>query len=229
MKLWSTIDLERLPHILKNGFDNPYSDEVLFWNDVQVGADNALAFDGELAFIEAEIPDDQFEGYFAPCLGLLSDSKSDLESEIKYAKEGRLSASDIAQMRKDIETMEKIDTARDSMDFFGYACLMEVIPPSMLKLLNLEQTMEAVHSGDAEAIAHALETAEATDFKSLGSAFWVWLIMLVNEIFGPGHGAQEGDVVQESQEEEEQRLERMRERAAKRPRKKRERKKVQKV
>jgi len=229
VKLWSTVDLERLPHILKNGFDNPYSDEVLFWNDAKVGADNALAFDGELAFIEAEIPDDQFEAYFAPCLGLLSDSRSDLESEIQYAKERRLPAADIAQMKKDVKVMEEIDTARGSMDFFGYACLVEVIPPSMLKLLSLEQTMEAVHSGDAEAIAHAVETAEATAFKSLGAAFWVWLIMLMSQIFGPGYGIQEGDVADESQEQEEERLERMRERASKRPRKKRAKKKVQKA
>lgn len=229
MKLWSTIPLDRLPGILKNGFDNPYCDEILFWNDVAVGADNALAFDGELAFIEAEIPDDQFEAYFAVCLGLLSDSRSDLQSEIDYGREEGMSAKDIAEMEKDAQIMDKIDTAKDSMDYFGYACLVEVLPPTMLKLLSLEQTMEAVHSGDAAAIAHAVETAEATAFKSLNSAFWVWLIMLMSQIFGPGHGVQESDVIEESREQEEERLERMRERAAKRPRKKRAKKKAQKA
>lgn len=28
VKLWTTVSLDRLPHILKNGLDNPYAEEI---------------------------------------------------------------------------------------------------------------------------------------------------------------------------------------------------------
>jgi hypothetical protein len=203
VKLWTTIGLERLPEILKNGFDNPYSDEIHFWNDASIGADNALSFPGELAFIEAEIPDDQFEGFFAPCMGSMSDAMSDAESELEYVRERKGDASEeIAQLEKDLRTINSIDTARDSLDLFGYACLVEVIPTSMLKLLDLEAVMEAVHTGDAESVAHAVQSVEATAFKTLGAAFWVWLMMLMGQIFGPGYGVEQDEPEEDEESEE---------------------------
>ena len=222
MKLWTTVPLDRLPAVLKDGFDNPLSDEILFWNNIRVGAENALSFGDELAFIEAEIPDDQLEAYFSLCIGQIGDEITDTQSQIDYMNE---EGEDAGELERDLQVMTQIETAKESFDFFGYACLSETLPPSMLKLLDLEKTREAVESGNIENVASALETAEATPFKSLSAAFWVWLIFLIREIFGPGYGLPETG--EGSAEEEEERIERMRQTAAaqarKRPRKKKKR------
>jgi len=223
MKLWTTISLDRLPEILKNGFDNPHADELLFWNNAEVGAENALAFEGELAFIEAEIPDAQLEDYFEPCLGSWSDARSDAESELESLQEQGGPAEAIAQVERDLKTMDTLETAQDSLNFFGYACLSRRLPPETMKLLDPAKMLEAVHTGDAGALADAVESAEATPFKSLNAAFWVWLMFLLGEIFGPGYGIQQDEASEERKEAEEEEIQRMREKAAKRPRKKRKR------
>lgn len=221
MKLWTTVELERLPKILQQGFDNPFSDEILFWNDKEIGAEQAMSFEGELAFIEAEFPDDQLENYFTYCLGSTGDHLSDMEVDIERREEEGADPSEIAELRKAIKKGSEIESAKDSLDFFGYACLAEVLPPATLKLLNLEQTMEAMQTGDKEIIEHAIDTAEATPFKSLSASFWVWLIMVMSQIFGPGHGLPEPTEAQEAaREAQEGQLETMRRKASKRPRKK---------
>lgn len=217
MKLWTTLSLDRLPEVLKKGFTNPYSDELLFWNNPQVGAENALSFEGELAFIEAEIPDDQFESYFEPCLGISGDEITDLESQIEFLEEEGGNEGDVSRIKQDIKTIETMETAQDSLDFFGYVCLTKTLPPELLKLLDPAKMLEAVQSGDAGAVANAVEAAEATPFKSLSAAFWVWLIFLIREIFGPGYGLPE--LEESPAEKEEERIERMRQTAAKRARK----------
>lgn len=220
MKLWTTIGLERLPEILKNGFDNPYADELLFWNNPEIGAENALAFEGELAFIEAEIPDSQIEDYFEPCMGSWSDSISDAESQIESLQEEGGNEESIAQLQRDIKTMDEMKTAQESLNFFGFACLTQTLPPDMLKLLDPTKMLEAVHSGDADAVVEAVQTAEATGFKSLNAAFWVWLMFLLGEIFGPGYGIQQDDTAEEPKEGDAER-----QTSARRPRRKKKAKK----
>jgi hypothetical protein len=223
MKLWATVDLQKLPHILQNGLDNPTCDEIHFSNNVEVVANTALESEGELAFIETEIPDDELDNFFVRCLASHGDYQTDMESELSYAE----SKEQVAQITVAIKAMEEAESARELLDVFGYACLYQPIPPAMLKLLDPEKMVEAVHSGDTNAIANAVQNSEATAFKSLNAAFWVWLMFLLKEIFGPGYGLPEQEDV--CAEEEEGRLERMREAAAKRPRKKRAKKKVPKA
>lgn len=218
MKLWATVGLHKLPHILQNGLDNPSYDEIHFSNNVEVVASTAFESEGELAFIETEIPDDELDSFFVRCLASHGDHQTDMESELSYAE----SKEQVAQITATIKAMEEAESAKELLDVFGYACLYQPIPPAMLKLLDPAKMVEAVHSGDANAIAHAVQNSEATAFKSLNAAFWVWLMFLLKEIFGPGYGLPEQEDV--GAEEEEGRLERMRETAAKRPRKKRKKK-----
>jgi hypothetical protein len=223
MKLWATVDLQKLPHILQNGLDNPCCDEIHFSNSPGTMAGMALESSGELAFIETEIPDGELDIYFVRCLASHGDYQTDMESELNYIE----SEEHLAQVTATIKAMEEAESAKELLDVFGYACLYQSIPPAMLKLVDPEKMMEAVHSGDANAIAHAVENSEATAFKSLNAAFWVWLMFLLKEIFGPGYGLPEQEDV--GAEEEEGRLERMREAAAKRPRRKRAKKKAPKT
>jgi hypothetical protein len=221
VKLWTSIELTRLPAILKNGFDNPYAAEITFSNNPEIEAENALSMKDEMAFVEAEIPDGQLDEYFVPCLGLWGDDLTGMESYLESLMEQGAPEEEIEKVRSAIEKGAKAQTASEGFDTFGYACLGYTIPPEMLKLLDPEKTMEALHSGDQDAVVEAIETAEATPFKSLNAAFWVWLITIMSQIFGPGYGIQEPSEAQEAAEEaESEQLEKMREKASKRPRKK---------
>ena len=225
MKLWTTIEFSRLPGILKNGFDNPYAAEIVFSTSAEIEADNALSMPGELAFIEAEVPDEQVEDYFMPCLGMWGDDVSNMETDLEYLLEEGGPQEEIDRLRSFIEKGSHANSsgsAKEGFEVFGYACLGAVIPPEMLKLLDPEKMIEAVHTGDGEVIAEAIETSEATPFKSLNAAFWVWLMAILGQIFGPGYGIEPES--QELVEEEAEQIERMREAAAKRPRKKRKKK-----
>ena len=175
----------------------------------------------EMAFIEAEIPDGQLDEYFVPCLGLWGDDVSGMESSLEHMMEEGGPQEEIERMQKFIEQASKAQTASEGFEFFGYACLGYTIPPEMLKLLDPEKMMEALHSGDQNAVVEAMETAEATPFKSLNAAFWVWLITIMSQIFGPGYGLPEPSEEQEAAEEaRDEQLQKMREKASKRPRKK---------
>lgn len=220
MKLWTTVNLNRLPHVLQNGLDNPYSEEIQFSRDAARLADDVLSMPGELAFLETEIPDDQLDDFFVECVASHSDELSDAEAELEYAQEsGEAWRAD--HLRKMLQAAEGEATTMQMLDLFGYVCLGRVLPPSMLKLLDPATMLEAVHSGDVDAVAHAVENAEATAFKSLGANFWVWLMMLMSQIFGPGYGIPGGAEPGELSEEEAEDIERVRASVSKRPRKKR--------
>lgn len=224
MKLWTSVELERLPAILKNGFDNPYAAEITFSNNPEIEAENALSMPGEMAFIEAEIPDGQLDEYFVPCLGLWGDDVSGMETYLESLMEDGAPEEELEKVRKAIETGSKAQSASEGFDVFGYACLGYTIPPEMLKLLDPEKMMEALHSGDQNAVVEAMETAEATPFKSLNAAFWVWLITIMGQIFGPGYGIEPSEAQEAAEEEEAERISRMRKVAAKSPRRKRKKK-----
>lgn len=224
MKLWTSVEFTRLPAILKNGFDNPYAAEITFSNSPEIEAENALSMPGELAFIEAEIPDDQLDNYFMDCIGLWGDDLTNMEADLEYLMERGGSEKEIEGLRKLIERGGAVSTVIEGIEIFGYVCLGNVIPPEMLKLLDPEKMIEAVHTGDENAIAQAIETSEATPFKSLNAAFWVWLITIMSQIFGPGYGIEQSEAQEAREEEEAERISRMRRIASKKPRKKRKKK-----
>jgi hypothetical protein len=223
MKLWTTIEFEKLPGILKNGFDNPYAAEIVFSNNPEIEADHAMSMQGELAFIEADVPDDKLDFYFMDCIGMWGDDLSNMETDLDYLIEEGAHKKEIDHLRKLIKKGSEARTVTEGLDVFGYACLGNVIPPEMLKLLDPEKMIEAVHTGDENAIASAIETSEATPFKSLNAAFWVWLITIMSQIFGAGYGMQASETEEIVRGEAEQ-AEEIRKAAAKRPRKKRKRK-----
>lgn len=218
MKLWTTVDLGRLPGILQNGIDNPSYAEISVSPSPQLVAEHAFEGEDELAFLELDIPDDQLDEFLVTCMASHGDDQSNMEMELESAiEEGN--QEQVAQLQSWIQAMEAAETAKDYLEAFGYTCLYKTVPPSMLKLLDPGIMLEALRTGDAVLLASAVQNTEATAFKSLGAAFWVWLMMLMGQIMGPGYGrADEG-------EGEEERLEKMREKAAKRPRQKRTRKK----
>jgi hypothetical protein len=224
VKLWTSVEFTRLPAILKNGFDNPYAAEITFSNSPEIEAENALSMPGELAFIEAEIPDDQLDNYFMDCIGLWGDDLTNMEADLEYLMERGGSEKEIEGLRKLIERGGAVSTVIEGIEIFGYVCLGNVIPPEMLKLLDPEKMIEAVHTGDENAIAQAIETSEATPFKSLNAAFWVWLITIMSQIFGPGYGIEQSEAQEAREEEEAERISRMRRIASKKPRKKRKKK-----
>lgn len=220
MKLWTTLEFDRLPHVLKNGFDNPFSEEIIFWNVPEIGAENAMSFEGELAFIEAEIPDGQLDDYFTRCMASWGDDTVGMASNLEQMMEEGAPAKEISELEKLIARAEVVQTGSEGFEIFGYSCLGAVLPPEMLKILDPNTMLEAVHSGDVNAVARAVESAEATPFKSLNAAFWVWLITIMGQIFGPGYGVPGQEMQEEQEEARTEELERMREKAAKRPRKK---------
>jgi len=224
VKLWTSVEFTRLPAILKNGFDNPYAAEITFSNSPEIEAENALSMPGELAFIEAEIPDDQLDNYFMDCIGLWGDDLTNMEADLEYLMERGGSQKEIEGLQKLIERGGAVRTVIEGIEVFGYVCLGNVIPPEMLKLLDPEKMIEAVHTGDENAIAQAIETSEATPFKSLNAAFWVWLITIMSQIFGPGYGIEQSEAQEAREEEEAERISRMRRIASKKPRKKRKKK-----
>ena len=200
MKLWTTIELERLPATLETGFDNPYSDEIIFYSIPDIAADQALSFEGELAFIETEIPDERVDEFFAPCLGIYGDEMVNDEIYLQDL----ITAGDekgAALLREHLTAREGVDTGRAGLEVFGYACLAEIIPPSMLKLLDPVTMLEAVQTGDAGAVSNAINTSEATEFKSLGANFWVWLMLLLGQIMGPGYGIPQDTPPEELEDE----------------------------
>lgn len=210
MKLWTTVELRDLPEILQNGLDNPYAAEIHFSHSPEAMAEQAFESEGELAFLEAEIPEGELDMYFVRCLASHGDYQTDMESELNYTD----SEEHLAQLTATIKAMEEAESAKELLDVFGYACLYQPIPPAMLKLVDPEKMIEAVRSGDASAVSYALENSEATAFKSLNAAFWVWLMFLLKEIFGPGYGLPENVELEEKigkeQAEEAERLRKMR-------------------
>jgi hypothetical protein len=223
MKLWITVSLDNLPHILQNGLDDPYSNEIRLSPNAELVADEAFSLKEELAVLEVEIPDDQLDEFLTNCVASHGDDLTDVEGGLEDALE-RGDTATVARIQKMFQAVKSgTISAAQMLDYFGYACLGQPLPPSMLKLLDPGTMLEALHSGNAEVVAHAIETTEATPFKSLNSAFWVWLMLLIQEIFGPGYGppAREDVGAEEEDEAAERRLERMREAAAKKPRKKR--------
>jgi hypothetical protein len=147
-----------------------------------------------------------------------------MEADLEYLMERGGSEKEIEGLRKLIERGGAVSTVIEGIEIFGYVCLGNVIPPEMLKLLDPEKMIEAVHTGDENAIAQAIETSEATPFKSLNAAFWVWLITIMSQIFGPGYGIEQSEAQEAREEEEAERISRMRRIASKKPRKKRKKK-----
>lgn len=209
MKLWTTIELTRLPAILETGFDNPYSDEVIFYSIPDIAAEQAVSMEGELAFIETEIPDERVDEFFAPCLGSYGDEAVNQEIYLQdLLAEGDEKGA--AELREHLTAMEGVDTGRGGLEVFGYACLAEIIPPSMLKLLDPMTMLEAVQTGDTGVVSDAINNSEATAFKSLGANFWVWLMLLLGQIMGPGYGIPQGTPEEELEEEARKAIEKAR-------------------
>ena len=120
MKLWTSVEFTRLPAILKNGFDNPYAAEITFSNSPEIEAENALSMPGELAFIEAEIPDDQLDNYFMDCIGLWGDDLTNMEADLEYLMERGGSQKEIEGLQKLIERGGAVRTVIEGIEVFGY-------------------------------------------------------------------------------------------------------------
>lgn len=186
MKLWTTVDLRRLPVILQTGLDNPFSEEIIFRNDPELVAENALTFPEELAFIETEIPDDEIDEWFYYCIGSVGDDHTDAAAMLEWDIEaGRVTQEEVDERMEFIAALETIETGSANLELLGYACLYRVLPPEMLKLLDPTTMLEAKYTGDVDALAEAVETTEATGFTSLSPNFWVWLMLFMSQIFGP--------------------------------------------
>ncbi len=195
MKLWTVVNVGELPHIFQNGFDNPYAAEITFDSDPEIVAESAFAERDEGAmFLEIEIPDDELEVHFAVCTGITYDMASDEAGSISaYIEDGEITDPEeleVAYARLEALQPDNIEYAADSLNLFGFVCLGtgEVIPPSMIKLLDPETMMEAMWTGDIGVVAEAVETTEAVGLESLSPSFWVWLMFLFENMFAVARG-----------------------------------------
>jgi hypothetical protein len=196
MRLWTTVDIGELPAILQNGLSNPYLNEDTFTTHAEMAADSALSIEGELAFLEVEVPDDQIEDYFVYCMGLVGDEASDMRTSLESMVEEGDDQDEIRALSEMIEAAENIDSATANLEVLGYACLIGpdvFIPVEWIKVLDPAAMLEAVHSGDASVIAQAVKTTEAKPLSHLGASFWVWLLFFVQSVLA-GHPLAPSDI-----------------------------------
>ncbi len=221
MKLWTTIPFTELPEVLKSGLTG-VEEEIIFYDDASGVAEEVLEYEGELAFIETEIPDEDVDFWFTYCVMTTSDMATDAETELGYAIEAeQVDDEEIAARQAWIQKLHDMETGRQSFDALGFGCLLEPMPPQMLKLLNPEAMLEAQLTEDFDTIAEAVETTESEGFTTLSSGFWVWLMMFMAGLLGPDWGTR----AEEEAAEKKAKKRRARRRAVKKKTKGRPRKK----
>jgi hypothetical protein len=195
VKLWTVLDLTRIPYIFHDGLTNPYYEEIIFHKDPDILAEQVLdrrMEEGEdylPAFIQVDFPDDELDDWFTACLESsfleLDEGRDRLQEEWDY---GNLTTEQANKWSGDLDALDEALEKDDVWALFelsGFACLRMVVPPEMLTLLDPATMLEAVLTGDQTAILEAAQMAEAKDFQTLGSGFWVWMIMFMAGLFGP--------------------------------------------
>ena len=205
MKLWTALDLRRLPDIFEHGLIDHYHEGIEFSADANLVAEYAqeLAETEEaLAFLEIDFPDAELDEWLTICLVRASDEQCGLEDDLADQVD-HLEAvleddpgnpeipalqEDIAQRQEHVAQLDAMETGLQSLGLLGYACLYQVAPISMIKILDPVTMLEAVGTGNVSEIAHAVDTTEAVGLESLGGSFWVWLMFLFQNVFAVARG-----------------------------------------
>lgn len=200
MKLWTIVDLVRVPSIFSEGLTNPYYEEIIFHKTYEFIADSAMEAKAEEgphylpAFLQVDFPDDQLNEWFLPCMATNYDMLYDEQSSIEDRWEGgELTEEEYAEGLKQLELLSNALDSNDMATVFeihDFACLAMVVPPEMIKILDPATMLEAVLSENQVAIMEAAEMADARGLESMGGSFWVWLIMFMAGLFGPNWSEQ---------------------------------------
>lgn len=185
MKLWTTIDITRMPDVYQNGLTNPYSEEMIFSLEPEMVAESALSFEGELAFIEVDFPDDEIDEWFAYCIGSVGDDYSNMQMFFEERVEG-MSRAEIRIQEEFLEMVSNIQSALENLNLLGYACLAQEVPPEMIRVLDPLTMMEAVASDDKETIVKAVKKARSTPIQEFGATFWAFIASIITAIFAAG-------------------------------------------
>jgi hypothetical protein len=186
MKLWTTVDITRMPDVQRNGLTNPTYEEMIFALEPELIAQTALDFEGELAFIEVDFPDEEIDELFAYCIGSVGDDLTNMEMSFQYDLEAGLSRKEIRAREEFLEKVGEIQSATENLNLLGYACLAVEVPPEMIRVLDPLTMLEAVASDDKETIAQAVKEAPSTPIKEFGAAFWAFIAAILTAIFATG-------------------------------------------
>ncbi len=203
MRLWTSLPIERLPDFFQNGLIDRYHEGIEFHLEADLVAEYAMEFVEELAFLEVEFPDSQIDDWLTICIEAASAEATNREAFLQEQVDQleALLEEDptspqipefqevIAQDQEILTQIEDMTTGSQSLELLGSACIYQVVPISMIKLLDPETMLEAVWTGDVGIIADAVETTEATGLESLGGPFWVWLMYLFQNMFAVARGA----------------------------------------
>lgn len=208
MKLWTSQDLTRLPNIIQFGLIDEYHEGLQFHVDPDGVAEYALALQEDdpdepaMAFLEMEVPDDQLDEWFSVCMeahsaehtnaeGEMGDTRADLEAMLEEDP----NSSDLPGIRDRAVQAEEwfvlvdsVETGAQSIEILGTACINQPIPVTMLRLLNPETMMEVTMSKDIGRIAEAVETTESWGLESLGGAFWIYILFMIQNAFAIARG-----------------------------------------
>ncbi len=202
MKLWTSIPLERLPDVFANGLIDRYHEGIEFHLEAELVAEYAMEFVEELAFLEVDFPDDQLDDWLTICMESVDAEitnrgafNEDQVERLETLIEEDPSNPDIpvfqgviAQDQETLAQIEEMSLGSQSLTLVGSACIYQVVPISMIKLLDPETMLEAVWTGDVGVLAEAVETTEATGLESLGPSFWVWMMFIFQNMFAVARG-----------------------------------------
>lgn len=197
MKLWAAVELENLPGILTEGFADPNRSGLAVHLDPTMTSEEVIEKGSALAFVRVEIPDDEINQWLTSCPRDIWGDVGDLESNLEYRIEnGELNDQEAKEEAEYIESIRAIENATQNIEVLGYACLRyDPIPPEMLSLADPQTMLDAVFSGDLAEVRQALDTVEVRSFSSLGPQFWVWLMVIINQILTGGY-APAGEIEQ---------------------------------
>ncbi len=205
MKLWTSLDLRRLPDIFEHGLIDHYHEGIEFSADANLVAEYAQELaetEDALAFLEVDFPDAEIDEWLTVCMERSSAEQSGFEYELTEEVDQLNSMlendpnnpaipdlqEDIATLQDTLARLEEMSTGSQSLELFGYACLLQVTPISMIRVLDPVTMLEAVGTGNVSEIAYAVDTTEAVGLESLGGSFWVWLLFLFENMFAVARG-----------------------------------------
>ncbi len=141
-----------------------------------------------------DFPEEDLDSWFLPCMASSYDMLMDDFASIDAMwEDGEISEEEYVEGKAELDRLQTAldsNDARTALEIQDFTCLYRPVAPEMIKLLDPATMLEAVVTGDQQAIIEASQAADVKSLETLGPNFWVWLIMFMAGLFGPDWGAQ---------------------------------------
>ena len=225
MKFYAVVLAPDLPGVHRNGL--PAGTSVT--DDIHEAEDRAWKTEGVILEIEIEDPD----ALLAPDSSELDHWSEMLRSEAEVVPagevppQGQVVIHDLfggetltwreSALQEEAELLARIvdeGSWQISIEGLNWAETTDIIAPDYISLVGPVDFSGIEDEGEFRA---AVEAMEPVGLKSLGASFWVWLMLFISRIFGPGYGT-EPEI--EAEEKAAEKARARKQRRKKRPRKK---------